>query len=397
MKPSTQFSNLVLLVVGVMAIYLLYSLLNIGRVILTRPTASPVSASQPLEDPGIVNHCIGSPPLHTTTARSSLLHTTDGISTSYSGIPISATTIPSVRLIARWGAGADGKYLWGQGTSSIHDISLNRTNGIVALATDVGMEVRRLSNGLVVCHRKSNAPIEQIALRYDAELMVFKPRGTPVEVWNLTTNTQESMIKESRDVRSIEFQSKGNLVGMIRPDPAEETATFRIWDSKRGGEVWAMEIEEGSIFRFGTGTWDSFIAISEPDVTSVHAIGSSDSSISIEHGKPKGLVAFHPNGRHLLVVDSIGVQLWDLDRHTETWNIPQRTSLVRDVAISPQGEWFATIHRDGILRLWDMATGNLLQEHQGQNGEGTALEISPDNDFILTSNLDGTIAVWGIP
>lgn len=399
MKSSGQLSNIVLLVVGVMIVYLVYVVFSVTRYTLTNPpTPRIVNTVQKVEDDfRIEDVCTSDIPLEISTTRSTLLPTTEGIFTAFSGVPITTTNISSLTLLARWGAGADGQYPWGQGQSPINDISLNRKAGIVAIASDIGMEVRRLSDGLVICHGTSEQAIQEIALRDNATQMALKMEGHEVEVWNLETNIVEYRLRGTHNVLSLEFHRLSNILGTVQANYKNNPTLIDLWNADDGSDVSVMEAIGASTLNFGTGRWSRFVGVAGRDTASIYEVGRIQSSVSVKHGKPSASLAFYPNGRHLLVVTLNGFQQWDLDRQSKLWEKELVTSQVRDIEMSPNGAWFATIHYDGYVRLWDSQTGNILRELAGQSEEGTAIEISPDSDFILTSNLDGTVAVWGIP
>jgi hypothetical protein len=66
------------------------------------------------------------------------------------------------------------------------------------------------------------------------------------------------------------------------------------------------------------------------------------------------------------------------------------------IAFGADGRTFATARRDGVLQLWDAATGKELFSRAGSDSTVTALAISPDSKLLVTGHSDSTILVWDL-
>jgi len=66
-----------------------------------------------------------------------------------------------------------------------------------------------------------------------------------------------------------------------------------------------------------------------------------------------------------------------------------------DVALAPDGSWLATGADDGVLRIWDTATGSKLREINVGAGPMTSLALSGNGTLLATGTLsDRTIRLW---
>jgi len=64
------------------------------------------------------------------------------------------------------------------------------------------------------------------------------------------------------------------------------------------------------------------------------------------------------------------------------------------VAISPDGRCLASAHQGGTVRIWDVATGEFLQELDGHTDYVWSVAFSPDGRHFASGSSDYTVYVW---
>jgi WD40 repeat protein/serine/threonine protein kinase len=67
------------------------------------------------------------------------------------------------------------------------------------------------------------------------------------------------------------------------------------------------------------------------------------------------------------------------------------------VAISNDGKLLAAALDDHTIHIWDTATQNELMLLFGHDNTITDLQFTPDGNLLLSTSLDGTVRLWGIP
>src|SRR5947208_87950 len=67
-----------------------------------------------------------------------------------------------------------------------------------------------------------------------------------------------------------------------------------------------------------------------------------------------------------------------------------------NVVFAPDGKSLASSGNDGLVRLWDAATGKEIRRFEGHKGNVDGLAFSPDGKTLLSSGGDGTVRLWDV-
>jgi WD40 repeat protein/DNA-binding XRE family transcriptional regulator len=106
-------------------------------------------------------------------------------------------------------------------------------------------------------------------------------------------------------------------------------------------------------------------------------------------------VAIFPDGMYVLTGGSDGIiRLWDVESGEEIRQFLGHTGPISGSIFSPDSKSILTSSADKTARLWNLTTGKELHKFTGHDDRLTGVVYAPDGKTILTTSLDGTTRLW---
>ncbi|KAF9899269.1 hypothetical protein EC991_009216, partial [Linnemannia zychae] len=246
-----------------------------------------------------------------------------------------------------------------------------------------------------------------------------------VGIWNSETGKSLSMLKgHASVVTGVVFSPNGNQFATVSMDE-----TFRLWNAvgqEEGvSDVWqgfSMSDEEQHMLPPGSdGTTDEQGGPQNVNEQGFEAqMDQQESTMPVGenvdmHGSllnrpelvpfyhdPSGLEhtpVYSPDGRDIAVINSQGTVLRFDTRTGES--LPslingKEHSKTTCIAYIPDGSMIATSSSDGMARIWDPETGNVIFPLEGHTANVTSVTFSPFGHQVATSSADGTVQLWDI-
>ena len=267
--------------------------------------------------------------------------------------------------------------------------------------------INNLNVGLNRTHRRDN-----ISLSPNGEKFATGNYDGTVYLWDGITRQEQRL---SGQIYHLKDQPSRNV--LFSPDGS----TLASWSLSKDMAIRLWDVTTGKRQRTLTGhTARIKRAIFSPDGHAIAGWSSHDERTirlwDIATGKHKRTLtghiqlvesaAFSPDGKTLVSggLDGI-VRLWDAgtgknirtftDEPVTNQQMAQSTD-VMTVSFNSDGSRLAIGRKDGLIQLWDVATGQLLQTFGGHVDAISSVSFSPDGFSIASTSKDATVRLWDV-
>jgi WD40 repeat protein len=278
--------------------------------------------------------------------------------------------------------------------------------------------------------RGHTEPVYAVAISPDGSTVASGGLDSTIRFWNAATGETRKTFPDSSGVISLEFNHDATILASGHSSHARlwDVETGRLRCSVAGHNSWVQTLAfspDGSLLASGDSTGAiqlCDIQTGQPTVKSrahtsqvYSAVVSPNGSTLVSGGCDGSFRIWNlwdRQTRHVLAAPVMGraarfgrdgtlatvswkgtAQLWQPD----TGNSLRTFGTTRNytpLALSPDGATLAAGTVEGLVFLWDVATGQERQTRQSHSRPVLGLAFSPDGKTLATSSEDGTVKLW---
>ena len=314
--------------------------------------------------------------------------------------------------------GFEWRYLRNRVDESVASAEAGAAVNDVAVSADGTLVASTGRDGSVkIWDGRTLAPLRSLAGHSAAAWGVaFSPDGKHLasgssdgtaRVWDVATGVEaRKLTPTGRGITGVAFSPDGKWLATTSWDRSSDRGVWglvRIWDPRDGRLVHSMEhgvkpivtvafSPDGSLL--AAGTWDDDTTLWR---TSDWTKAKKLQPIEKEPYKAVQGIAFSPDGSKLVVTAKDGVvRVWDIAAgvvlNTLVGQAEGQMQWINDAVFLDEGR-LASVSQDGTVRLWDTTSGRQTATWHGHTSGVSAIALSRDG-CLITGSLDQTLKAW---
>ncbi len=247
-------------------------------------------------------------------------------------------------------------------------------------------EIRRFSG--------HTAGVLSVDISRDGKQALSGGRDKTVRLWDLASGQQlRSQEGVTEEVWGVAFSPDGS-----RAISGGLGKVVWFWDVTTGKEIRTFTCAGGGCGRVAfspDGRW-ALAGSADSKVYLWDAETGHQLRTFSGHESPVFAVAFSPDGRQALSGSwrDVTVRLWDVETGQELRQFEGHTEPISQTVFSPDGRLALTGSADRTMRLWDVATGTLLRIYVHPTGV-CSVAISPDGRWAVSGSGSKTTSEGG--
>lgn len=223
----------------------------------------------------------------------------------------------------------------------------------------------------------------------DGKIRAFLPKsGRLMYVINDSHHHGVTALSSTSDSQRL---ISGGMEGEVRIwRIGKQTQTMESSMKEHRGRVWAIQVKKNNLHAVSASSDGSCIVW---DIRSYTRLTCLFESTMFKQ------VLYHPDESQLITTGSDRkITYWDtFDGQAIRMLDGSEDGEVNALAITEQGEHFASGGEDQVLRIWSYDEGNVIYTGVGHSSSITKLAFSPDQRTLVSVGAEGSVLMWSVP
>jgi WD40 repeat protein len=248
--------------------------------------------------------------------------------------------------------------------------------------------------------------VDDVAYSQDGSRLATVGKDGEIAVWDATTGRRLSHI----DPRCLPY---GSLIWNVSLSPdGSRVAAGRLGPIGNYCDMGAWDVATGKLVHVLNNVYHDDHIVYSPDGQLLGvgprivdaATGATLHTLDLPPDEPLINLAFSHDGHFLVTITPDGVpRLWDARTGELLRDLAPKPPLpyqgtaggyLERVAFSPDGKLIAATAGDATITIWQVETGKPLQILTGPQGPTQGVAFSPDGGYLAVASSDGSIRIW---
>ena len=234
----------------------------------------------------------------------------------------------------------------------------------------------------------------------DGNTFLSASPDSTMRLWDIASGEElNRFIGHVGVVRDAIFSSDGRTIISAGADK-----TVRLWNVESGQEIRQFRGHTAIVSSVSITPNDEFILSTSGDNTArIWTIGTDiepriyrNPNATTDYTNRVLMAKQTANGDQLVVANANGtIQVWDVATKKIIHELNDSLIKSADIAISPDESMALTAGgSDGIVRLWDIESGEQVQQFNGHSETVWAVAFSANGEHIMTGSSDSAARIW---
>ena len=241
--------------------------------------------------------------------------------------------------------------------------------------------------GVVVRH---GAGVNQVTFTADSARLATASDDGTAQLWDVATGRRLARrIGHRGDVRDVGFDRDGR-----RMVTASFDTSARIWSTEPNEAVRPLSRDAAAVLATAFAPGRSHILTAGGDAARIRDVATTRALLELPHAQIES-ARYSRDGARVATVGSDGiVRIWNAASGALVREMRGHTAPVRNVDWSRDGSLVASASDDGSVRVWDPESGEVVRVLGEHGGQVFAVAFSPTASLVATGGVDNIVHLW---